>query len=225
MIKIENIKSHSLHPSKDKVSVAPARLMLVDPDGCQLNSLTSHGRLVTDMTRNSVQTGKNHLDIDLWWKKSETKFFGIPILISDTEKIIKDDWVWDRLNKVFVQASMDYKQSEDQQYFKILALPEHFSPEQLKMIVDGKLKDFDNVLVECEEVNKKQVCVGMEGKPAKPINRWIGDKVIKLDPLTIFPIEEIDAKEVIARFAMRCGISYQEAVNRLETYNEILTKK
>ncbi len=34
--------------------------------------------------------------------------------------------------------------------FKILALPEHFSPEQLQMIVDGKLKNGDKVLIECD---------------------------------------------------------------------------
>ncbi len=32
---------------------------------------------------------------------------------------------------------------------KIMAIPEHFSPKQLQLIVDGKLKDGDKVLVEC----------------------------------------------------------------------------
>ncbi len=32
---------------------------------------------------------------------------------------------------------------------KILALPEHFLSEQLQMIIDGKLKDGDRVLIEC----------------------------------------------------------------------------
>ncbi len=33
---------------------------------------------------------------------------------------------------------------------KILALPEHFSSKHLQMIVDGELKDDDNVLIECQ---------------------------------------------------------------------------
>lgn len=37
--------------------------------------------------------------------------------------------------------------------FKILALPEHFSPRHLQAIVDGKLKDGDKVLLEVEEIN------------------------------------------------------------------------
>lgn len=36
---------------------------------------------------------------------------------------------------------------------KILVLPEHFSPEQLQLIVDGKLKDGDEVMVECTQPN------------------------------------------------------------------------
>lgn len=35
---------------------------------------------------------------------------------------------------------------------KILALPEHFSPKQLQAIVDGKLRDGDEVFVECESI-------------------------------------------------------------------------
>ncbi len=37
------------------------------------------------------------------------------------------------------------------EYKKILALPEHFSPEQLQMIVESKLQDGDELMVECEK--------------------------------------------------------------------------
>lgn len=35
---------------------------------------------------------------------------------------------------------------------KILALPEHFSPKHLQSIIDGKLKDGDEIFVECERI-------------------------------------------------------------------------
>lgn len=37
-------------------------------------------------------------------------------------------------------------------FYKVLALPEHFSPKHLQAIVDGKMKDGDKVLVETESL-------------------------------------------------------------------------
>lgn len=71
----------------------------------------------------------------------------LPILISKTEKIEEGDWVYDIREKKIFKWYVGEMLTER---FKILALPEHFSPEQLQMIVDGKLKDGDKVLVECE---------------------------------------------------------------------------
>jgi hypothetical protein len=85
-----------------------------------------------------VTEGKLVLVDPSWSKAPFTALIenGKPILISETEKIEEDD--------------LRYGVQGESKYYKVLALPEHFSPEQLQMIVDGKLKDGDKLLVECE---------------------------------------------------------------------------
>jgi len=94
-----------------------------------------------------------------------------PIIISETEKIevddkflvhIKDNVGHESHNKIFTckeigntgvwSVELD-KESifYNQNVFKILALPEHFSPKHLQAIVDGRMKHGDKVLVECDE--------------------------------------------------------------------------
>ncbi len=73
-----------------------------------------------------------------------------PILISITEKITTNvgktmgDWCYNSLYKKVFQMNGDITDYD----FKILALPEHFSPKLLQDIVDGKLKG-GKCLVEC----------------------------------------------------------------------------
>lgn len=76
-----------------------------------------------------------------------------PIIISETEEIEKGDkraysnpyykGEWE-----IVENEFPYSEG-DSEYCKILALPEHFSPKQLQAIVDGKMKDGDEVYLEC----------------------------------------------------------------------------
>lgn len=109
-----------------------------------------------------------------------------PILISETEKIEVGDLIYWKHNKSIQKVkSIDVKNNtidfDDPKYngylsacYKILALPEHFSPLQLQMIVDGKLKDGDTVLVGCDTLESlpPQYC-------------------IQLNPhITIYPVEE-----------------------------------
>lgn len=82
-----------------------------------------------------------------------------PILISETEKIevgdiyamfIDDKWE-------LMEPCHDEREARrcnelspiKEVCRKVLVLPEHFSPEHLQAIVDGKMKDGDKVLVEC----------------------------------------------------------------------------
>lgn len=80
------------------------------------------------------------------------------------------------------------------EYAKILALPEHFSLEQLQMIVDGKLKHGDKVLVECEgtcsncgTIHENSIlCSSIDGFDYK-----VEPYQIKLNPhITIYPAEK-----------------------------------
>lgn len=70
-----------------------------------------------------------------------------PILISKLEEIEVGDWYYCKEEEVVLQADYEPK-GED--IYKVLALPEHFSPKHLQDIVDGKLKE-GKVVVECEE--------------------------------------------------------------------------
>lgn len=105
-----------------------------------------------------------------------------PILISRTEKIEVGDWVWSKNSIAPLHIDGKINTVEmllENHWFKILALPEHFSSQQLQDIVDGKLKE-GKCLVECE-----RNCDG---------NCPITDcdcinKIIKLNPhITIYPV-------------------------------------
>jgi hypothetical protein len=91
-----------------------------------------------------------------------------PIIISETEKIEVGDWYLHynsgtkeytlfRADSIFENGNnpndidlrgniLPYGNK------KVLALPEHFSPKHLQAIVDGKMKDGDKVLIECENI-------------------------------------------------------------------------
>lgn len=92
-----------------------------------------------------------------------------PIIISETEKIeVGDKFLinntihsctgYDGL-KVISNDESTYCHSHG--ICKILALPNHFSPEQLQMIVDSKLKKGDKVLVECDNTIIKDKISGL----------------------------------------------------------------
>ena len=113
-----------------------------------------------------------------------------PILISETEKI-EEGQVWDGYAGRIVHAAK--KHLDNVGYLrlrKILAFPKHFSPQQLQMIVDGKLKDGDKVLVECTQL--KPDCKTQGHKRCFELCENCYDyKIIKLNPyITIYPVEE-----------------------------------
>lgn len=121
-----------------------------------------------------------------------------PILISRTEKIEVGDWLYWKEDYPLIQyirndgdaimvarpESVYRSRIKASLFQKIIALPEHFSPQQLQDIVDGKLKDGDKVLVECEtfKVNPEW---------DKPIGSEYSEERIKLNPyITIYNVEE-----------------------------------
>ena len=79
-----------------------------------------------------------------------------PILISRTEKIEVGELVYLVKDKVITESNHNLEHYEDYEvmrnYCKILALPEHFSPQTLSKIILGELKDGDKVLLEVEEI-------------------------------------------------------------------------
>lgn len=186
MIKVEHIKTHTISPyyskngsegqsSKD-VLVTDAKLVLVE---CKE---VKHAILHSIINKNG-------------------KFYK-PILISETEKIEVGDWMyWNGTTKQIIEATISFSPNDPSSPIvsKILALPEHFSPEQLQMIVDGKLKDGDKVLVECEKMfhilgnNSWQKSITKKEYQHCEWKEW---DVIKLNPhITIYPVEEKNVYE------------------------------
>jgi hypothetical protein len=78
-----------------------------------------------------------------------------PIIISETEEIEINDIIYHphfnagNLIKVTTETEVDAVSSEG---YKAIGLPEQLSSEHLQAIVDGKLKDGDEVYVECCEI-------------------------------------------------------------------------
>lgn len=103
----------------------------------------------TDKNKLCIPTVENHLSL----LKSGLVAYK-PIIISETEKIEVGDWVYNSKSGGVYRADDNtlYALKTEQFIYKILALPENFSPKHLQAIVDGKMKDGDKVLVECERV-------------------------------------------------------------------------
>jgi hypothetical protein len=78
-----------------------------------------------------------------------------PIIISETEKIVRgDSWYDFDEDDIWtdgVNVDLHTVNLQPLRFKKILALPEHFTKEQLKMIVDGYLKEDEVILLECEQ--------------------------------------------------------------------------
>lgn len=73
-----------------------------------------------------------------------------PIIISEIEDMEVSNMIYNLLNHDMGNNKFHSTIGSTQIWRKILALSEHFSPEILKMIVNGELEDGDEVLLECE---------------------------------------------------------------------------
>lgn len=165
-IKVNNTKIHT-YPSKKPYQV-----------GVPLTCSVAEGKLVLvpnqPMKRGDVDSPVSDLT---------------PIIISETEKIEEDNWIYDRDTQQIQKATALQARvmnspgttPENRWYFKILALPEHFSPQQLQMVADGKLMNDDKVLVECYHFDSNTV----DDIIIPPILGYY----IK-SPLSFYPVEE-----------------------------------
>lgn len=132
-----------------------------------------------------------------------------PILISETEKIEAGDWAMAKKSKglrfvtklsgftnKFEDDGVVSKQTPSpscyiNNYYKVLALPEHFSHKLLQDIVDGKLKEGDSLLVECEETNETETIASSGGFSLKvPVNLGYQIKLNSSGHITLHKLEE-----------------------------------
>lgn len=178
MIKVEHTKTHQVtkRPWDGKkvieALVTDAKLVLVE---CKPEEALFFYSVALGMNSYSFSQGL-------------VKGIGVyikPVLISKTEKIEVGDWYLNSEDELFMCGR------DASEYIvvgigcrKVLALPEYFSLQQLQDIVDGKLKDGDKVLVECETFK-------IHPEWDKPIGAEYSEERIKLNPhITIYPVEE-----------------------------------
>lgn len=146
---------YNLPPSKDadEVPVVEGKLVLIEE-----NKEAQDGELVM------VHAAFNHISnrdtywiykkppcpMPYWGGNIETYVVVKPIIISETEKIEKGDWIWIEGMLVNYIHALSLSAISGQGYrYKVLVLPEQFSPKQIQAIIDSKMKDGDKVLVEC----------------------------------------------------------------------------
>lgn len=140
-----------------------------------------------------------------------------PIIISETEVPMpnESERVYSSITKT-VTTFPDPRFFSEGAYFKVLALPENFSPEILKDIVGGRLKDGDQVLMECEGIfhHKEEWDGEMGGDFIKNI------KLNKDNHITILPGKNEEGWDEFFRILQDPDVSWgtKEAMVR-EKYN------
>lgn len=160
-IKVKETKTHTVLTSYgpntrgskvEQVPVAEAKLVLVE---CK----PEEEALIAINTRSQEIIATSLVIKGILWKyykpilisETEVKKEGDQVL-SDNHEIFTIDLIRDNsLRKIFFKEGTYCTDKEFDTFYKVLALPEHFSPKLLQDIVDGKLKEGDRVLVECED--------------------------------------------------------------------------
>lgn len=108
-----------------------------------------------------------------------------PIIISETETIEKYDFVYNDEYKTIYQWIKNADIKFDKIIAKkIIALPEQFSSKHLQAIIDGKLKDGDDVYVECTNI--------VHPEWDKPIGTEWHETILKMfdKHIKLFPIKK-----------------------------------
>lgn len=161
-----------------------------------------------------------------------------PYLISRTEKIEVGDWIYDIDLKNIKQATELQARVANKgfnYYVKIVALPEHFSPQQLQDIVNGKLKE-GKCLVECEAryYNEKNQEITLEqaSRVFADFGFNSGHKLInqiKLNPhITIYPVEKKmytreEVKKLISK-AFSSDLINSQSASELDAWMDLNVK-
>jgi hypothetical protein len=171
MIKVENTKPHKV-----------VKLLPYNNHG--------HNVVVTDAELVCGEVTSHYKLMDIEEIRGKLR----PILISRTEKIEVGDWYLTPSGNI-VQSKGKPNFEVSSGWYKILALPEHFSQSTLRAIVDGQLKE-GKCLVECEL--KANGWLHTAGQKTDYHEAGISTKedikyspFIKLNPhITIYPVEE-----------------------------------
>lgn len=172
------VNATRMHITKQSSTHGPIQGMLI---GHAFRVPVAEGKLVL------VEGKTNNLDLPVNGEIMINSRMMKPTIISETEKIEVGDWVF--VNDLphdppSIFKALKIEQGHlsvhskvwisDKDYIvlvlckKVIALPEHFSPKHLQAIVDGKIKDGDKVLVECEKnIKYNKIWWCEEHKPVK----------------------------------------------------------
>jgi hypothetical protein len=142
--------TESLKTSQGDVIVTKGKLILIKCESPKNED---------EQTKLIEQKSKYSYNVGGWFK---------PIIISEIEEIEVGYKVFNKFTFNIKLADKDDLLIKDA-WFKVLAMPENFSPKHLQAITDGKLKDGDEVWVECHNLlsgttNNLQVtghCIGL----------------------------------------------------------------
>lgn len=166
-----------------------------------------------------------NLSTDIDWETIK------PIIISETEKIEDGDYAYHKsLNRygkvtnittatqgirdIKIEGELYHDLSSENNFAKILVLPEQFSPKHLQDIVDGKIKDGDRVMIEIEEGKDFTIknckhgnecdCIGMCNLPFDQVIKLNseGHVILHKDVEKTYTKEEV--KEIATSWARYC---------------------
>jgi hypothetical protein len=116
-------------------------------------------------------------------KKGELNMASKALIISETEEIEEGNNIYTFEESDFPNMSKcinlkRFNLGDPKAWRKVLVLSEQFSPKHLQAIVDQKLKDGDEVYVECYKVLNTDIIKG------KDFNNYI------LKPIKLFPVKK-----------------------------------
>ena len=138
-----------------------------------------------------------------------------PILISLTEDLQKGDCSYSKEFGLDSEGSIKdlkfpFYIDATYQSFKILALPEHFSSKHLQAIVDGKLKDGDKVLIECE--SKTIQTYPSSGRDFQGNEKYETHTQIKLNSSNHITLHKVEEKMLTQKQAIEFAKYYNGTV-------------
>lgn len=116
-----------------------------------------------------------------------------PILISRTENIEHGDLIYDNIFGILKYPLDNEGVYARERFYKILALPENFSTQLIKDIIDGKFKHGDNVLVECQAWNQIRALT-------RPDELYFTTYLNVTNHITVFTIDNVIKKSYMNAF-------------------------
>jgi len=174
---------------------------------------------------------KNHNTNQMWlYRRIEKNYTNVKyyksIIISETDEIGEDDRFWDaELNKIRVAENREEAVRADLNrdpyntgHGKILALPKHFTEKQLQAIVDGKMKDGDVLMVECEKYYPEKDEENFNNK-----DYWKGFTLIK-QPLTLHKEKKTNTELAQAELIslLECQIMDLTMMSKIELGDDVI---